>query len=223
MEPDFWRQSWAEGRTGFHQAEYNRHLVAYADRMVGGDRARVLVPLAGKTRDLRFLTDRGHEVVAVELVESAVAAYFEEQGLEPTRDASSGHPIYRSPGLEFHACDLFALDAAAVGRIDWIFDRAALVALPEATRARYVPHVLSLLRPGGEALVVNFAYDQDRMAGPPFSVTDEEVARRFGGGAHLERLAHADVIDRAPQFRDRGLDAFLESVWWFRGRASAHT
>ena len=75
MEPDFWRQSWSEGRTGFHQADYNRHLVAYAERMPKG---RVLVPLAGKTRDIAFLTQSGYEVVAVELVPSAVEAFFEE-------------------------------------------------------------------------------------------------------------------------------------------------
>lgn len=215
MEPDFWREGWAEGRTGFHQPDFNRHLVAHAERMVGGPQARVLVPLAGKTRDIRFLTDRGHEVVASELVESAVQGYFTEQGLDAERTEVDGRVVYRSERLDFHVGDFFALDADAVGRIDWIYDRAALVALPEPMRERYVPHLLSLLRPGGEALVVNFAYDQAQMSGPPFSVTDAEVERRFSGG-ELERLAHANIIERAAQFRERGLDAFFESVWHYR-------
>ena len=89
MEPDFWRQSWSEGRTGFHQADYNRHLVAYAERMPKG---RVLVPLAGKTRDIAFLTQSGYEVVAVELVPSAVEAFFEAAGIAPERAEVAGHP-----------------------------------------------------------------------------------------------------------------------------------
>lgn len=215
MEPDFWHERWSKGQIGFHQAEYNRHLQRYVGSMPKPDGARVLVPLAGKTQDLTLLTERGHEVVAVELVEQAAAAYYHERGVPFSRSVQAGYPVLAGAGVEAHVADFFAVDPEAVGPFDWVFDRAALVALPPPMRAKYVPHLVRFLAPGGQILLVTFGYDQDKLSGPPFSVPDDEVQARFSALGDLERLEHEDVIERAPRFAKAGLTSMTESVWRF--------
>lgn len=214
MQPDFWRERWTQGQIGFHQGEYNRHLLRYVDTLHEGP-ARVLVPLSGKTKDLTLLTERGHEVVAVELVEQAAADYFHERGVPLSRSVQGGYPVLAGAGVEAHVADFFAVDPETVGPFDWIFDRAALVALPPEMRASYVPHLVRFIEPGGKILLLTFAYDQDRMSGPPFSVPDDEVRARLSPFGDLERLEHEELIEKLPRFQKAGLTSLKESVWRF--------
>ena len=82
MEPDFWKARWAEDRIGWHQADGNVNLREYWR----GSCRRVLVPLCGKSPDLLWLADRGHDVVGIEISEIAVAAFFDENALAYTVD-----------------------------------------------------------------------------------------------------------------------------------------
>ncbi len=58
---------------------------------------------------------------------------------------------------------------APIQPVDIIYDRASLVALPAEMRVQYVER-LKQLWSGGKILLVTLDYDQDEMAGPPFSV-----------------------------------------------------
>ena len=74
-----WAARWNAGRTGFHQPIVNAQLVQYWADLVPNENAGVIVPLCGKSRDMRWLHQRGHTVVGIEIVESACQAFFEEQ------------------------------------------------------------------------------------------------------------------------------------------------
>ncbi len=213
MEADFWHSRWQEGRIGFHQAEYNRYLQDFASTMPRPKGGRVLVPLSGKTKDLTYLRDMGHDVVAVEIVETAGAAYFHEAAIPFSRRVDGGYPVLEGGGVQVHVADFFEVQPQVVGPIDWVFDRAALVALPPAMRARYVPHLMSFLAPGAESLLLTFAYEQAQMSGPPFSVPDEEVQQRFAAFGRVDRLVHEDILEASPRFKKAGLTALTESVW----------
>ena len=73
-----WLDRWQEGRIGWHEASGNVSLKNHW-RTSG---RRVLVPLCGKSVDLRWLAEQGNEVVGVELSAIAVEAFFAEQELE---------------------------------------------------------------------------------------------------------------------------------------------
>ncbi len=45
--------------------------------------SRVFVPLCGKSQDMLWLAQQGHEVIGVELSPVAVAGLFRENGLQP--------------------------------------------------------------------------------------------------------------------------------------------
>jgi thiopurine S-methyltransferase len=179
MERSFWETRWKEGRIGFHEGRPNSYLERHADRLA--DDPRVLVPMCGKTEDLAFLASRGHDVIGVELIESAVRAFFDEHGIAPTITPRGKLVEYASPPITIYAGDIFDATRDIVGPIDAIYDRAALVALPDDTRRRYVDHLRSLAGKGKRVLLVSYEYDQSLMAGPPFSVEEAEVRMLYDG------------------------------------------
>jgi thiopurine S-methyltransferase len=102
MHHEFWHQRWQEGKIGFHEGKPNEHLLTHAAHLALEDK-RVLVPLCGKTVDLAWLAAQGAEVVGVELVASAVEAFFREQGLTPERTQVGVLERFRVPDLTVFA------------------------------------------------------------------------------------------------------------------------
>lgn len=210
MDRDFWVSRWREGKIGFHEGRPNAFLSRFAARLDGC--ARVLVPLCGKSEDLAFLASRGHEVVGVELVEDAVRAFFAEHGLAPEVSPRGALTAYTAGTVTILAGDVLAVTRDDVGPIDAIYDRAALIALPEDLRQRYVDRLLKLAAPWLRALVVTLTYDQARMAGPPFSVTDTELMRLYDGYL-VEHLASEPEPPLAHRVNAPPL---MEHAWWIR-------
>lgn len=69
--------------------------------------------------------------------------------------------------------------------VDAIYDRAALIALPEKVRPSYVEHCLQWLRPGGAILLKSMSY-QGSMQGPPYSVEHSEIQKPLPAGQSVE-------------------------------------
>lgn len=189
MNDDFWESRWRAGQIGFHEGAPNAFLQAHAARL--GPAGRVFVPLCGKSEDLAYLAARGHTVVGVELVEDAVRAFFAEHGLTPSVTARGPLTAYAHGAITLLAGDVFAATRDLVGEPDALYDRAALIALPEALRARYVAHLRALMGPGANGLVVTVEYPQESMPGPPFSVSEAEVRRLYDGLA-------VECVERRP-------------------------
>ena len=92
-----WLARWEQGRTGWHEADGNEGLKAFWPATARGK--RVLVPLCGKSPDLRWLAERGCEVTGIELADVAVQDFFAEQALEFQRHSGSVFACYRAVGL----------------------------------------------------------------------------------------------------------------------------
>jgi len=173
MEPQFWRDRWAENKIAFHEGKPNSFLAEHLDRLGG---TRVLVPLCGKSEDLAFLAAHGRSVIGIELVEDAVAAFFSEHDATPTIERRGSLALYTSGPIQILAGDFFATTPADVGPIDALYDRAALVALPPDLRPRYIAHLRTLVGAAPvPVLLVAIEYPQHLMPGPPFSVPEPEV------------------------------------------------
>ncbi len=183
-------------------------MVANAEAFLGTESHRVLVPLCGKTVDLMWLADRGHQVVGVEFVPQAADEFFAEQGLTPEESQHGEIRVLSSGPITVLGGDIFAVEQALVGHIDRIWDRAALVALTPETRVRYTKHLRSLAAPGAVLLQNVFEYDESKMEGPPFCIPDAEIRKHYEG-AQIELLSEADVIEKAVQFRDRGHEYWI--------------
>lgn len=199
MEPQFWQSRWSEGAIGFHEGRPNAHLVSH--RRVLSTAKRVLVPLCGKTEDLAYLAAQGHEVVGVELVESAAQAFFAEHGATPEVTSAGALRRYRANGVTILAGDFFSTSPELLGAPDGLYDRAALIALPEPMRHRYAVHLRALLPAGAPGLVITLEYAQDKMNGPPFSVPETEVRAHYAG-LDVQRLD--EVPAAGPRFEAVG-------------------
>lgn len=174
MEQSYWHDKWESADTAFHQSGYNGQMLAHFPSLNLAKGASVFVPLCGKTRDIAWLLEQGYAVSGAELSETAVVALFEDLGIAPKISVHGALTLYCSERLAIWVGDIFALTAADLGAVDAIYDRAALVALPDEMRARYVAHLMEITG-GARQLLLTFAYDQSKMAGPPFSNTADMV------------------------------------------------
>ncbi len=196
--PDFWHARWTSDQIGFHEGQPNRYLRRFWPGL--GARGRVLVPLCGKSHDLGWVAEQGHDVVGVELSPVACAAFFAERGEVPTVSAAGRHTRYVHDRITLLQGDIFDLE----GDFDALWDRAALIALPAPVRVRYAALVRARVR--GPKLVVTFVYDQARRDGPPFSVPDAELLELHPGA----RLVHRETLDEE---RWRPVGTVEEAVW----------
>ena len=196
MQAAFWHQKWAHHDIGFHQSAVHPLLATHWPRLTQdlglAEGSRVLVPLCGKTLDIHWLLARGHRVVGVELSEQAVIELFAELGQAPAISTCGGLQLYSAASLDVFVGDFFALTPAQLGSVDAVYDRAALVALPEAMRRDYAAHLLALSAQAPQLLIC-FEYEQSLLAGPPFAVHEAELRQHYGAALSLALLQRAEV------------------------------
>ncbi len=213
MEPDFWHERWKENRIGFHQQKINSRLKKLWPVLEVPAGARILVPLCGKTLDMLWLRDAGHEVLGVELSAEACAAFFEENELPCARRGGDRFEHFTGEGIELLAGNFFTLGSNDTADIAAAYDRAALVAMPAAMRPDYANHLAELLPKGSQVLLISMDYDQQRMDGPPFAVPENEVRSLFSPAFDVEIIATSSGPDIVGNLAERGLDTLEEKVY----------
>ncbi|GAD29482.1 thiopurine S-methyltransferase [Photobacterium leiognathi] len=208
MDAEFWHSRWAENRIGFHLPDVNPLLIKHWSAVKPQRDERVLVPMCGKTQDLVWLAERHNQVIGIELSDIAVKAFFAENLYTPLVTGVGNQHLYEFDEISIYQGDYFTVN---IEPVDVVYDRAALIAMPEDMRQMYVEKLLSLVKPGGRILLVTLDYPQDELAGPPFSVPKAEVEALFANCkvTHLER----DDADETHPRRQRGLSRFAEEVW----------
>lgn len=85
--------------------------------------------------------------MGVELSPVAAKAFFEENNLAPHKSRSGEFIVWESGRIKILSGDFFKLTLSDLGAIDVVYDRAALTALPEELRTRYVAHLRSIVPP----------------------------------------------------------------------------
>lgn len=221
MNPEFWQNRWQENRIGFNQSEVNPLLIKYWSALNVPTGSRVFVPLCGKSIDMVWLVSQGYDVVGVELVESAVQAFFVEQNTQPTVHQHAKHSAikYYQGKLEENGrtitlwvADIFALTSEDIGKIDAVYDKAALIALPADMRQKYSEQVRQLSvdknNRAATQLLLTLNYDQSKKDGPPFSISHEQVQQYYGSHYEITELASVPAsIGSMPEL------TVTEQVW----------
>lgn len=200
-----WLERWQEGRIGWHEDEGNASL----KRHWRASGRTVLVPLCGKSADMRWIAEQGNRVIGVELSDIAAKAFFAEQGISFSTSEDQ-LPRYDADGIDItiYCGDFFALKSLPCNAH---FDRGALIAVPPEMRPVYAAHVNSLLSDDAEQLVITVDYDDETAMGPPFSVSDAEL---LGYWPRIECVEqYNDIANAPPKFLDAGLQEFTEKVW----------
>lgn len=215
MEIEFWRQRWLEKQIGFHLDEVNAYLLKYWPALDLDKNSTVFVPLCGKSKDLLWLAEQGYHVIGVECSELAVSAFFNEHQLsyKVVDNQFHKHYISNSVNIELLHGDFFDMDKVLLDTVDAVFDRASLIALPADMRQLYVDKLADSLSTKTSILLITLEYDQNKMSGPPFSVSAEEVNALYASSFDIQLLAQHDVLDDQPRFKQRGLSYLVESVY----------
>ena len=217
MDSKFWQQRWQDGRIGFHKSNVNPQLTEYFSELAVPISGQVLVPLCGKSVDMVWLAHAGYNVVGIELVESAVQAFFIEQNITPTitefTSAADKFPLRRYQGqlagqtITLWVADIFALSPTAIGDIAAVYDRAALIALPADMRPDYSKQIYKLSN-NAPQLLITLHYDQSKKDGPPFSISREQLQQYYDANYEIIELeSQSSTLNSAAKL------SVTEHVW----------
>ena len=212
MDAQFWHQRWQEQQIGFHRTDVNPLLTTFFPILCVEPPARIFIPLCGKTLDIHWLLAQGYQVCGAELSEQAIQQLFQELGLNPKIEENENFKHYFTDNIDIFVGDIFNLTTKIVGHIDAVYDRAALVALPQSMRTVYAKQVMTLSQHAPQ-LLIQYEYDQDLMAGPPFSVSESEMMQLYANfsSKHLlksEKLQNDKLNEHMGDQAD-----ILEKVW----------
>jgi len=207
MDEQFWLRKWEANQIAFHQGEAHPLLVAHFDALRLPQGSRVFLPLCGKTLDIGWLLSNGHRVRGAELSPLATRQLFAELGVTPEIAEVGSLTRYSAPGIDIFVGDIFKLSRDMLGPVDAVYDRAALVALPEEMRGRYATHLMEITGRAPQ-LLISFDYDQSLIDGPPFSVDRTAVKQLYAERYELTLLASPDVAGGL-----KGKVAAREDVW----------
>jgi len=212
MQTNFWQQLWKDNEIRFHEPEANAFLVDHLKALNPASGSRVLLPLCGKTLDIHWLLGRGYRVVGAELSKLAIDALFEEMEVTPNITQVGQLLHYQAESIDIFVGDIFDLNAELLGPVQAIYDRGALVALPEGIRQRYVSHLL-LISDAAPQLLITYQYNQQRLAGPPFALGENLLSEYYMAHYQLSCMGSRAVVDSF-----NGNVPAKESAWLLRKR-----
>ncbi|MEZ4705398.1 MAG: thiopurine S-methyltransferase [Bdellovibrionota bacterium] len=198
MKNEDWHQRWASGNIGFHRSEINPDLVSwFSSTKPWKSSARCLVPLCGKSLDLAWIASQGHSVTGIEFSPIPIQEFFAQQQLTPTTETVHGMIKHHATPFTLYQGDFFESPAAIHERFDWIYDRAAAVAIDPDKRSAYAKILAHFLNDGGKVLLLTYTYDSSRYQGPPFSLPEVEIRTHFSDHFKIQPVSTA-AIDGYP-------------------------
>ncbi len=185
----------------------------------------MLVPLCGKSLDMLWLHQQGLRVLGVEFSRIAVEAFFIENQLPYLEQVHSNFVEFagegQAQGLNVLVGDFFCLNPQNCADISVVYDRAALVALPEDMRHKYARHLARLMPENSAGLLISMNYDPSKMRGPPFPVPDENVHELLQEAFTIDELAKFEGPEFRGNLAERGLETLEERIYRLQRRTVA--
>lgn len=150
----------------------------------------VLVPLCGDTPVIRYLADHGAKrVIGADLSPMGLLrqreSHFSDVSFEQSlhRCSETDDEVIEFNGtlgecnIKLFQGDFLKLSkcAAFCTGVDFVFDRASMMAMHPSLREPYVRTIAACLKPDGYAMVERPIRDPGDMSGPPFTFTVDEV------------------------------------------------
>lgn len=197
----FWNKRWIDGQIGFHQNAPHPSLVEFAQLFAGHE--KIFVPLCGKSLDMIYLRDLGHQVIGVEFSEKAITEFISENNLTLKKRKHESFNVFEGEGFCLYQGDLFCLGNHELSGVSACYDRASMVALNLEQRQNYSRFLLETAKDLSLILAPLLDYGKIEESLPPFSVTRQELQTLYSPSFLIEELKSIDVPLR-DSLRERG-------------------
>jgi len=215
-----WLQFWRDRRTDFHQQTVNLLLTRFWPSLDLAKGSRVFVPLCGKSLDMIWLAKQGHEVIGVELSPIAVRAFFRENRLKPVRRQVGQFTLWEHGRLSILCGDYFSLTGSDLGPVDIVYDRAALTALPEDIRQRYIAHLRLIVAETAKVFLLTTEDTEEKDSARQAFCVAEEIKTLYSEAYEID-LAHVEsVFEINPELPDKLPERIEYKVYRFSSRAA---
>ena len=205
MDVDFWHNLWDNNNIGFHNKDVNKLFLRNFYKLELKKNSKVFIPLCGKTVDIKWLLDNQYRVVGIELNENAIKQLFTYLKLIPTVRVIGSLLAYSAENIDIFVGDIFNLNKSILGKVDAIYDRGAIVALPEKMRKDYISLLIDITDDVPQ-LVITFEYNQNLMKGPPFSVGENQLKDYYKNNYSIK------ILESIKPYEFKQLDGY-EIVW----------
>ncbi|MCY4444774.1 MAG: methyltransferase domain-containing protein [Proteobacteria bacterium] len=182
----YWLDAWKEGNTPWdlkkpHQAT-SYLLNRYTELRLRDNKEKlhVFIPGAGRAHDAQVFLDAGHKVTAMDIAPQAVEygqkAFFQKDFTYLKGDILSAFSISQS-----------------ASKVDIIFDRAVLCALPHQQRLTYSQVCHHILKKHGAFISIPF-YTMPTpkyWQGPPFLLSPKELMELFSDNFYVLSMEYS--------------------------------
>lgn len=212
MGKKFWLDRWESGETPFNLTEVHPDLIEYFPQLKAKQSATVLVPLCGKSIDMIWLLKQGCHVIGVELSPIAVESFFKDQRIQYEKTKWGEFHAYKSDHIDILCGDFFSLNTVDLPTIDVIYDRAALIALPQKLRQKYADILIHVSNTATKMLLKTLESD-DIAEGPPYPVNEAEVQSLYGEVFRIKRLKETPRADISPHLQAKGYCTIIDIVY----------
>ena len=211
MDQKFWLECWESKNLGFNQEKINAHLVNFFPELSLPQESSILVPLCGKSIDLTWLLKQGFQVTGIELSSIAIQDFFKEQNISYTKEKLGPYTSWQANNhklriLEGDFFNILSLEDSFTG----IYDRASLVALPQSMRQDYYK-ILKALK--ASIFLITVEYDQKKIDGPPFSISEKEVVESLKENFHISMRHSEERESLSPRFLEKGIKDIIQKVY----------
>lgn len=218
---EFWRDNfWGKNLSPWHVNWTHPVLIKYQHYLLVNERpGRILVPLCGKSVDLKYLYEQGHEVFGVECVSEAIEKFFQENNFQFDIISIDGHRAYQTPDKRLSILNVNFFDVKGPtlnNSFDAVWDRAALVAVRAEHRTLYAESIKRLVKDNFRYLLATVEYEQEKMRGPPFSVFEHDVVNLYSSWAAITKLESYKI--NSGKFVAAGVD-ICETVYFLNVKA----
>lgn len=218
MNPEYWKSRWEKGQIGFHGATYHSALESFWHKYMPSCHT-VFVPFCGKSHDLLWLLRQNYKVVGCEVSEIACQQFFQENNLSYEVHDRNHFLTYESENIELWCGNMFKLRKNQLPAFDAIYDRAALVALPNNMRAKYAKFIDKISVGNVSQFLISFEYPSETEIGPPFSVSELEIEELYQTNNIVINITEKE-IELLPQAKlyKKGIQTMQEKVYLIQTR-----
>lgn len=198
-----WEKIWMYGSTDFHQKNINKWLIKHKSHLMLKPNDTVFVPLCGKSKDMLFLEQSGYKVLGSEISSIACEQFFIDNQISFFVEERENFTYYKSERISILQGDYFDIQNESFKKISAVYDRAALVALPELARDKYINAQIKLLPSPIRILLHSLEYDDGVLFPPPFSVSEKEIFKKYQRRFEVTKLDEYDLLKERPHLARR--------------------